>query len=122
VRAVKRVLNSARVEEFRHRLLEVRANLLRTVATTDDELATLERHQPGAPIEDATRDEVAGTLSRLEDRERHELEEVYAAWARLDAGTFGTCEDCHEPLPLVRLRAMPVARCCLPCQQKREGR
>jgi DnaK suppressor protein len=119
---MKRVLDRALVEEFRGRLLEVRSGLLRTIAVTDDELATLEGHQPGAPIEDAAREEVLGTLSRLGHRERHELEEIYAAGARLDAGTFGVCEDCRKPLPLDRLRAMPIARYCVPCQQGREGR
>jgi DnaK suppressor protein len=119
---MKGVLDKTLVEEFRRRLLEARASLLRTVAVTDDELATLEGHQPGAPIEDAAREQVVGTLSRLEHRERRELEEIYAAGARLDAGAFGVCEDCRQPIPLERLRALPITRYCVACQGKHEGR
>lgn len=118
---VRRALDAGLAGEFRQVLLAGRARLLRTVATTDDELATLEAHQPGAPIEDTAREQVLAILSRLELREKRELEELDAAWARLDAGTFGVCEACGGFLPLVRLRAMPAARYCLACQAKREA-
>ena len=65
-----------RVEEFRRRLREMRARLFRTVTTSDDELETLEAHQPGAPVEDAAREVVVSVLSRLGDREKHELDEI----------------------------------------------
>ena len=108
-------------EEFRRALLEVRANLLRTVATTDDELETLEAHQAGALTEDVAREQALAILSRLGERERHELEEIYAAYARLDAGIFGQCEVCRRPIPLARLRAMPTTRHCVACQARREA-
>lgn len=36
------------IQEFRERLERDRDRLLRTVARTDGELATLERHEPGS--------------------------------------------------------------------------
>ena len=106
--------------ELRRRLKHERGRLLRTVVRTDDELATLEAHQPGATVEDAAAGLAASILSRLEGQERHELDEIDAAQARLEAGTFGTCERCGQPIPLRRLRAIPVTRYCLPCQTKEE--
>lgn len=117
---MKRSVDPILAEEWRQALLAARMRLLKTVATTDDELATLETHQPGAPVEDAAREEVVAILSRLGDREKHELYELHAAWARLEGGAFGLCEACGEPLPLARLRAVPTARHCLPCQAKHE--
>jgi DnaK suppressor protein len=108
-------------EEFRGRLLATRDELLRTVATTDEELATLEAHQPGAPIEDAAREQVLAVLARLEDRERHALQEVFTAFAKLETHVYGICEGCGGRLPLARLRAMPTARYCLGCQTTREA-
>jgi DnaK suppressor protein len=104
------------VDEWRRLLAEARLRLARGVATTDDELATLEKHQPGAPTEDATWELTEAVLSRLEGREKHELDEIAAAQARLEAGTYGVCESCAQPIPLVRLRAMPAARRCVACQ------
>jgi DnaK suppressor protein len=90
------------------------------VARTDEELATLEAHQPGAPMEDVATALATQILSRLEGRERHDLDEIDAAQARLEAGTFGVCEGCRQPIPLARLRAMPTARSCVGCQTRAE--
>jgi DnaK suppressor protein len=103
-------------EEFRDRLREARNRLHRTVARTDDELATLEAHQPGASSEDVTTEQVTAILSRLEGQEKHELDEIDAAQARLGAGTYGVCEGCAKPIPLARLRAVLTARHCMSCQ------
>jgi DnaK suppressor protein len=108
------------VAEFTRRLREARERLFRTVAQTDVELATLEAHQPGAPGEDADRERVTALLSRLEGQEKHELDEIREAQARLASDTFGVCGGCGQPIPLTRLRAMPTARYCMPCQMRQE--
>lgn len=41
------------------------------------------------------------------------LQEVDAALGRMDAGTFGLCETCHDPIEPERLLADPLARFCL---------
>jgi DnaK suppressor protein len=43
----------------------------------------------------------------------HELIEIQAAIERVDAGTYGRCERCGEPIPDERLRAIPWARTCI---------
>jgi DnaK suppressor protein len=120
--AKEKTLNAALVEEFRGRLREMRGHLYRTAATTDEELRTLEAHQPGAPAEDVARESVTTLLSRLSGQEKRELDEVYAAQARLETGTFGICEGCGRPVPLARLRALPMARTCVACQAREEER
>ncbi|WP_119729208.1 TraR/DksA family transcriptional regulator [Thermomonospora amylolytica] len=78
--------------------------------TRTAELAVLE--QQG----DLHSDEAA--LARF-DTLRKTLEEVDAALARLDVGTYGTCEGCGEPIPEGRLEILPYARFCVRCQQRR---
>lgn len=41
------------------------------------------------------------------------LEEVDAALHRMDIGTYGLCEVCHDPVEPERLLANPLARFCL---------
>ncbi len=41
------------------------------------------------------------------------LQEVDAALERLATGTYGICEQCHEPIENDYLRAEPLARVCL---------
>ena len=113
-------LGADKITEFRRLLGEARQQLLRTVVVTDDELASLAAHEPGALVEDSARGAMADVLARLEGRERHELDEIHAAQARLETGSFGVCEGCGGAIPLLRLRAVPWARHCLGCQAKEE--
>jgi sigma-B regulation protein RsbU (phosphoserine phosphatase) len=50
------------------------------------------------------------------------LEEVDAALHRMDVGTFGLCEVCHEPVETERLLADPLTRFCLGDLTPREQR
>ncbi len=58
----------------------------------------------------------------LQTRERMvlALREVEAALARIDAGTFGVCEDCGAEIRKPRLSFNPSVRTCLRCQVERE--
>ena len=60
--------------------------------------------------------------SAEEDRDEGELREIEAALARLDAGQYGICVDCDEPIPLPRLQARPSATRCIACQEVDEKR
>lgn len=108
------------IHEFRQRLAAMRVDLARTLATTDEELAAVAVQQSGEFAEGAAAGVVGDLLSRLEGRERHELDEVDAAQRRLEAGVFGACETCHRTIPLTRLRAVPTARLCGTCQTRQE--
>ena len=47
---------------------------------------------------------------------------VKLAQARLPAGEGAThCEDCGEPIPPARRRALPGVRTCVPCQSERDA-
>jgi RNA polymerase-binding transcription factor DksA len=108
--------------EFRQLLQNARGQLLRRVLVTEDEMHGLADHEPGTLVEDSSRAVMADLLERIDGRERHELDEIQAAQARLESGTFGTCEACRRPVPLSRLRALPWTRHCLGCQTEEEGR
>ncbi|GAA1947763.1 TraR/DksA C4-type zinc finger protein [Nocardioides panacihumi] len=50
----------------------------------------------------------------VQQAERH-LTDVGEALARLDAGTYGTCERCGRPIAAERLEIRPTARTCVSC-------
>jgi DnaK suppressor protein len=52
----------------------------------------------------------------LRDRATQQLALVDAALARLDAGTYGSCQRCHRPVAPARLEALPWAAHCIDCQ------
>lgn len=45
------------------------------------------------------------------------LRDLDRALRRIDAGTFGICQGCEEPIAAKRLDAIPWARFCIPCQE-----
>jgi DnaK suppressor protein len=54
------------------------------------------------------------------DREASLLRSVEAALARIEHGGFGTCLLCEEDIPEKRLKALPWAAYCVPCQEMLE--
>src|SRR5213594_1821549 len=48
------------------------------------------------------------------------LRQIDAALARLLAGGYGFCSSCSDPIPLARLKAVPFATQCVPCQERNE--
>ena len=49
---------------------------------------------------------------------RSNLQDVDRALAKLDAGTYGTCERCGRPIGAERLEAIPWALLCIDCKRK----
>jgi RNA polymerase-binding transcription factor DksA len=48
-------------------------------------------------------------------RARDAIEDIDAALARMDAGTYGRCESCGRSIPVERLEAIAHARFCVAC-------
>lgn len=57
----------------------------------------------------------------LEDNLRSLLGGVERTIQRIDAGTWGLCQRCGEPIPPDRLEAMPTAELCISCKEREEG-
>jgi len=58
----------------------------------------------------------------LATNERETLYELDDALKKIEDGTFGVCEECKVLITNVRLKAVPFARLCVRCQEKREER
>ncbi|HEX9889316.1 MAG TPA: TraR/DksA C4-type zinc finger protein [Nitriliruptorales bacterium] len=57
------------------------------------------------------RSEVLGQI----DTARVRLHQVDTALERIDAGTYGQCERCGEPIQEARLEARPLSTRCMEC-------
>jgi DnaK suppressor protein len=115
-------LDPDRSSEFRELLRDARGHLLRRVSVTNNEVQGLTNHESGAFNEDSASAVTADLLERIGGHERHELDQIRAAQARLETGSFGVCETCGSAIHLSRLRAVPWTRHCLACQSQEEGR
>ena len=54
-----------------------------------------------------------GEQQALAAQLRDQLDDVERALARLDDGTYGTCEICGQPIGEARLEVMPATRFCI---------
>ncbi len=116
-------------ERFRQTLLEERARVVGAIEYLHEE-------NPGS-LEDETGELVSGSADNhmgdtatetfdreldqgLEENAEHVLAAIDAALARIDAGTFGTCERCGQPIAEERLEALPYATLCIDCKRRSE--
>jgi RNA polymerase-binding protein DksA len=58
----------------------------------------------------------------LANNARDMLAQTERALLRIEAGTYGICESCGEPIGKMRLMAFPRATLCLTCKQREERR
>ena len=70
-------------------------------------------------------DAASGTLDReidysLEENSEQVLKAIDGALERIDAGRFGICETCGQPISEERLEAIPYATQCIDCRRKGE--
>ena len=124
------VLKSDEVESFRQVLIGLRTRLRGDLDQMTDE--ALRRDQPDSsgnlsnvPLHMADvgteNYDQEFTLSLIEN-EQGTLEQVYEALNRINAGTFGRCEECNGPIAKPRLQALPYTRHCIQCARQLESR
>lgn len=75
------------------------------LVSTDDE------HDPEGATIAYERAQVASLLESA----RRRLGELDAAQARIDAGTYGHCDECDGEIPVARLEALPATPWCIDC-------
>jgi DnaK suppressor protein len=72
------------------------------------------------PNDRASRESEIENELRLRDRDRKLMPKIQKALARIEAGTFGLCSSCGQPIGTARLRARPVTDLCIDCKREAE--
>lgn len=107
-------------------VLQARAKVLRNEIRMTLQKAGQEQFAALAgQVHDAGEESVADLLMDVNQaeiaRDVQELREVERAQKRIEAGTYGRCTDCGEPIARARLDAAPAASRCLHCQEASES-
>ncbi|MDT7847607.1 TraR/DksA family transcriptional regulator [Streptomyces justiciae] len=114
------------VAEARAELQSEALRLRSEITTSEESLVGLMRDSG-----DGAGDDQADTGTKNITREhemalaanaREMLEQTERALDRLDAGTYGLCENCGNPIGKARMQAFPRATLCVECKQKQERR
>ncbi|MDR7438838.1 MAG: TraR/DksA C4-type zinc finger protein [Armatimonadota bacterium] len=113
-------------EEFRTMLLAERDRLRRELAAMDRQLRQVEEL---GLVEQSSEDDYGDVAAEAVEREKGfaletsvqgMLHMVEDALRKLDAGQYGICERCGQPIDVERLRALPFARLCIRCKTEEE--
>ncbi|MDL4821553.1 TraR/DksA family transcriptional regulator [Actinomadura opuntiae] len=112
-------------------LAEVRAGLEEQIAALHREIAASAVQIAEGDISEGAGDDQADLGAKTYERE-HELALAYnsqdllaqmeRAVQRMEAGTYGICESCVEPIGKARLQVFPRATLCVTCKQREERR
>lgn len=86
----------------------------RDLAADGDERSDGHHH----PAEAASDSEYREKQLRDQLRMREQLEQLSRARKAIEAGTYGVCVDCGVEIPEGRLKAIPDAERCVPCQSR----
>ena len=102
---------AAATEDVVERLVEVQANLTSQLSELDGDEIEIAVDDNFADSGQVAAEE--GENRALAAQLRDQLDDVERALAKLDDGTYGSCEVCSQPIGADRLDAMPTARFCI---------
>jgi DnaK suppressor protein len=113
-RAKAPVEGAVKPAAYRKVLLEKRQNVMAGLGIKFDTLAKMGRvaEEDQAQL---SHDEFISL--RLNSLDYVQLKLIEEALDRIQAGDYGICLSCEEPIPAKRLQALPWAKYCVTCQQ-----
>ena len=125
---MKKKYNKKELAEFKKAILKKKDELLDEIKHISDDTLKKSQKEASGDIYGYTY-HMADVATDTYDREfslgiassgREVLYELDDAIKRVEEGTFGICEGCKSMISKVRLRAVPSARFCVKCQEKKE--
>ncbi|MDH6433608.1 RNA polymerase-binding protein DksA [Streptomyces sp. SAI-144] len=114
------------VSEARAELTAEALRLSTEITTSEESLVGLMRDSGDGAGDDqadtGTKNITRESEMALAANAREMLLQTERALGRLDAGTYGLCENCGNPIGKARMQAFPRATLCVECKQKQERR
>lgn len=112
-------MNPVMLEYFRRKLQDWRAELL------EESNETLVSLQEGGIVEPDIADRASVETERAlelrtRDRARKLIAKIDEALERIEDGSYGYCEETHEPISVPRLEARPIATMTIEAQERHE--
>lgn len=112
-------MDDEQLEQFKQRLLALRAELEATEATSEEATRPVEFDQASvgrlSRMDAMQAQEMAQESAR---RRQQQLTRIEAALRRIDSGDFGYCFVCGEAIDPRRLAADPTHTRCIRCADK----
>lgn len=113
-------MTKEQLDKFRAQLTARRNEIVHRAEQTLENEMTLDSDDLPDEMDLASSEYLQAFTFRLRGREKNLLDKIEKALERIDNGTFGTCEECDEPIALKRLEARPEATLCIRCKEEQE--
>ena len=105
------------LESARAKLQKRRREIVELIRRGDAGMAQIRSEREIEFGDEAQSEQEQERIARIEAVEDAEVSRIDAALARIDAGTWGTCARCGEPIEARRLEAHPDAAQCSGCAE-----
>ena len=115
----EKFMNGKQQEYFRQKLLAWKAEIIEETRNTVEYLKGENVSHPD-PADTAAANADRQLELRTKDRLRKLVSQIDKALARLEAGTYGYCEETGDPIRLKRLDARPIAKLSIEAQEMHE--
>jgi DnaK suppressor protein len=113
-------LSKSELERFKKILVEKREVLVANAQSTLHEDMTLDANDLPDEMDLASSEYLQSFTFRLRGREKHFLDKIDKALAKIETGEFGVCEECGEEISVKRLEARPETLLCIKCKEDQE--
>ncbi len=113
-------LSKTQLKKFRELLESKRMEIIKKAQQTLDEDMTLDANDLPDEMDLASSEYLQSFTFRLRGREKVFLDKIQKALEKIDAGTFGVCDDCGERISMKRLEARPETTLCIRCKEDQE--
>ena len=109
-------LSKAELAELRAAMMEERAKFaVRTGSLKEQSLTRPDEENPEEAGTDAIT--IVTELGKANSGERR-MNQIDEALRAIQRGDYGICQNCGAKIPIERLKAMPDAKYCVPCQEE----
>jgi RNA polymerase-binding protein DksA len=127
---LKNKYNKKDFVEFKKYILKKKEEILENINHISDEMLKKSQKEASGDISGYTyhmADVATDNYDRefslgLASDERKFIYELDDALKKIEDGTYGICEVCKKLIAKTRLKAVPHARLCVKCQEKKEKR
>jgi DnaK suppressor protein len=115
-------MNKTQLKKFKKLLETKRAEIVKKAQQTLEQDMALDADDLPDEMDLASSEYLQAFTFRLRGREKTFLDKIQKALERIEDGTFGTCEECGEPISVKRLEARPETTLCIRCKEDKARR
>ena len=113
-------MNKTQLKKFKTLLTEKRDEIVKKAKQTLEEDMTLDANDLPDEMDLASSEYLQSFTFRLRGREKSFLDKIHKALAKIEDGSFGTCEEGGEEISVKRLEARPETTLCIRCKEDQE--